>query len=193
MNSRKHTTYAFTLIELLTVITVIVILSSILIPVTGSVIRQSRVAASKAQLWQYITAIEQFKAEYNYYPTVYDNNGLIDLSSTGVCEDFLEAISGKNHSNAASYGDPIANGGNYRMIEYHSFSEKEFLENNDGSISPNELADRFNNDLVFILLDIDGDGRIFPNITGAPDPGWIRASGTAWVNEGEGPAYALWE
>ena len=75
MKSDKHRKNAFTLIELLAVVTVIVILSGILIPVAGSVIRQSRIASSKARLWQYITAIENFKAEYSYYPRVYGDGG----------------------------------------------------------------------------------------------------------------------
>lgn len=186
---------AFTLIELLTVIAVIAILSGILIPVTGGVIKQARIAASKAQLWQYVTAIESFKTEYNYYPQVYDNDGLIDLTEVARSEDFIESLSGKDHSTPASYGDPISNGGNYRKIEFHSFSQSEFFVKSDGTISPNELADSFNSKQIYMLVDVDGDGRIKPNVNSTPLD-WMRSSVTAWVNEdstNNNPSYTLWD
>jgi prepilin-type N-terminal cleavage/methylation domain-containing protein len=59
--------YGFTLIELLMVIAIIGILAGILIPTVGAVRKQANVAASKAQLSQYVNAIQLFKGEYRYY------------------------------------------------------------------------------------------------------------------------------
>lgn len=185
---KTHRKSAFTLIELLTVIAVIAILAGILIPVTGGVIRQSRIASSKARLWQYITALESFKAEYNYYPQVYtedtNKNGLIDLKTKS--EDFISALSGSG-------------GRNYRGIQFYSFSENEFLgvttkDANGNDVVTRNLLDSFGNDKISILIDANGDGTITPNSTDPVSPGAIKNSATAWVEaNNNNPGYALWE
>ena len=194
MNPNKQKAYAFTIIELLTVIAVIAILSSILIPTASGVIRQSRIASSKARLWQYINALEKFKAEYNYYPSIYttdgNGNGLIDLSGTTNSQNFVEAISGRNHST----GNPTEVGGNYRMIQFYSFSEKEFFDHGGSNYSSNRLSDPFNNTNIFIMIDVDGNGIIRPFSNNPDSPGQIKGTATAWVVETNNePGYALWE
>lgn len=174
--------HAFTLIELLTVIAVIAILAGILTPVASGVIRQSRIASSKARLWQYITALESFKAEYNYYPQVYtqdaNNNGLIDLSTNSA--NFIKVLSGVD-----------AAGGNFRKIRFYSFSENEF-ENQDSTTD--QLSDQFNNTAIFIMVDLDGDGIINPDSDDPESPGEISGTATAWVEAaGNSPGYALWD
>ena len=195
MNLPRHRIRAFTIIELLTVIAIIAILSSILIPVAGGIIRQSKIAASKARLWQYITAIEQFKAEYNYYPSVYgdggNGNGLINLSVASNSHTFVEALSGRDHDT----GEPTREGGNYRSIQFYDFSEKEFFENTDGTFSTSRLSDQFNNTNIYIMIDVDGNGIIRPYSSDPDSPGEIKGNATAWVREDSNgnPGYALWE
>ena len=195
MNSEKRKNNAFTLIELLTVIAVIAILSSILIPTASSVIRQSRIASYKATLWQYITAIEQFKAEYNYYPQVYvddvNDNGRIGFSTISNSQKFVETLSGRAHNT----GNPIEEGGNYRKIQFYSFSEKEFVDNGNGNYSSNRLSDPFNNTNINIMIDVNGDGIIRPYSNSNPvSPGEIKGTATAWVvGNATEPGYALWE
>lgn len=189
MNSNQHKFTAFTLIELLTIIAVIGILAGILIPLASGVIKQARIAASKARLWQYITAIENFKAEYNYYPSVYGNgnngNGLIDCATNSA--NFIEALSGRDNSSGA----PKSVGGNYRQIQFYSFSENEF-QNQD--YTTNRLSDPFNNIYIYVMIDVDGDGKIRPYSSDPATPGEIRGNATAWVAaNGDKPGYALWE
>jgi prepilin-type N-terminal cleavage/methylation domain-containing protein len=187
MNLTRHKTSAFTLIELLTVIAVIAILSGILIPVAGGVIKQSRIASSKARLWQYIIAVEQFKAEYNYYPfpSVYttdtNSNGLIEFfGASNKSPIFVDALSGNGNV-----------GGNYRSIQFYSFSENEFQDENS---STGQLSDSFNNTNISIMIDVDGDGIIEPDSDTLASPGQIRGNATAWVEANAGnPGYALWE
>jgi prepilin-type N-terminal cleavage/methylation domain-containing protein len=59
---------AFTLIELLVVIAIIGVLASLIVGLAGLAGRKSKEAQVRAQLNQYITAIERYKSEFGYYP-----------------------------------------------------------------------------------------------------------------------------
>ena len=194
MNKIQRNTSAFTLIELLMVIAIIGILAGILIPTVGAVKKQANIAASKSQLSNYVTAIQLFKGEYSYYPFVTGGSDrTVDLSSESTL--FIETLSGRN----ATTGKPKPEGGNRRQIGFHSFSESEFLLNNDDSISRTQLADRFNNTTIKVSIDGDGTGFITPDVSGqqpAKPSNPIRTNVTAWV-EANGslgsPGYALWD
>jgi prepilin-type N-terminal cleavage/methylation domain-containing protein len=59
---------AFTLIELLVVISIIGVLAALIIPLSGVATTKMRIARVKAELNQYVTAIESYKAEVGSYP-----------------------------------------------------------------------------------------------------------------------------
>ena len=65
---------AFTLIELLVVISIIGILAALIIPLSGVATSKMRISRVRAELNQYITAIENYKAEVGFYPP--DNGDL---------------------------------------------------------------------------------------------------------------------
>jgi prepilin-type N-terminal cleavage/methylation domain-containing protein len=152
----------FTLIELLMVIAIVAILAGILIPTVGAVKKQANIAASKSQLSNYVTAITMFKGEYSYYPFAdaqVDRGKLVN----DLTDDFIETLSGRDEDGASS-----DEGGNRRRIAFHSFSESEFLINSSDEVNFGVVADRFNNDQIYIVIDGDGDNEItVPDTSGS--------------------------
>jgi prepilin-type N-terminal cleavage/methylation domain-containing protein len=66
--SYSKRTAAFTLIEMLVVIAIIAVLAALLVPV-GTRISENRMqSVAKAELTQIATAIDNYKAKYNFYP-----------------------------------------------------------------------------------------------------------------------------
>ena len=136
---------AFTLIELLTVIAVIGILASILIPTVGAAKKAANKAKTKAQFVGWANALQNFKSTYGYYPDIF-NNGQLNLSNSS--EDFIEALSGRDSS-----GNVSNEHGNRRAAGFYSFAEGEFQMADDGTISDTQLADAFNNPNIIIYVD----------------------------------------
>ena len=174
MNNKKHS-FGFTLIELLMVIAIIGILAGILIPTVGAVRKQANIAASKAQLSNYVTAITLFKGEYGFFPfadaQVDGGKNINDLS-----DDFIETLSGRDENGVA-----VSRGGNRRSIGFHSFSESEFFLSAADVIDDSIIVDRFNNNQIFIAIDGDGDGDVVvPNSSGSGSK-TLRAVVTAYT------------
>lgn len=193
---KKQNNRGFTLIELLMVIAIIGLLAGILIPTVGTVREKATIAAGKSQLSQYVNAILQFKNEYGYFPLSKGTKDYyIDLSDEATSTEFIETISGRDAETGASKGA----GGNRRRIVFHDFSESEFFVGDNDLPKFNQLADRFNNTGIMIMIDGNGDGFIVPEptLTYPSKPKQkIRSNITAWV-ESESldvfPAYSLWE
>ena len=59
---------AFTLIELLTVISIIGVLAALILPVAGAVKTQSMIHTAQAEMAQLETAIDRYKSAYGFYP-----------------------------------------------------------------------------------------------------------------------------
>jgi prepilin-type N-terminal cleavage/methylation domain-containing protein len=192
---KKEKIQAFTLIELLMVIAIIGILAGILIPTVGAVRKQANVAASKAQLSNYVTAIQLFKGEYGFLPFVDSattKSETFSLNSTGQSTEFIQTLSGREPDGSAIDTATARTTGNRKKIGFHSFSESEFFINDADVVSTNQIADRFNNIEISIELDADGDGFVDPDPTSQP----IRTSVTAYVEADEdlgAPAYTLWD
>jgi len=183
---KNQSTKGFTLIELLMVIAIIGILAGILIPTVGAVRKQANIAASKAQLSNYVTAITMFKGEYGYYPFV-TGGADVDVELATDSDTFIKTLSARDPAN----GTKVTEGGNRRQIAFHSFSESEFLLNDDDTVDDTQLADRFNNTDITIRIDGDGDGQI-----DLPGGRTIKQGVTAYVEEDDtlgSPGYTLYD
>jgi prepilin-type N-terminal cleavage/methylation domain-containing protein len=191
MNKNKKK-LGFTLIELLMVIAIIGILAGILIPTVGAVRKQANTAASKAQLSAYVNAIQMFKGEYGYLPFVTGNSDKeVDLSSAGMCREFIETLSGRSSTTGKLLTTPI--GGNRRLISFLSFSESEFFLDNSDAVDPTRIADRFNNTKITIVIDGDGDQKVTVKDSMNEDKE-IRALASAYVEKDDdigAPRYSL--
>lgn len=181
----------FTLIELLMVIAIIGILAGILIPVVGAVRKNANIAASKVQLSGYVNAINMFKGEYKYYPFAdrLDANERLALNTPENSKAFIETLSARDTDNY----EKTSGEGNRREIEFYEFSDNDYLRGDRTTV---QIADRFDNINIYILIDADGNGLI----EGVPDPDNpsstidIRTKVSAYVERnGSNPAYYLYE
>ena len=94
---------AFTLIELLTVIAVIGVLSAILIPTVAKVRSNAKRTQAKAQISQLTLALTMFKQEYGYFPVIPQNklNGDLAYNATTISDKarqmlMLELLTGRD-------------------------------------------------------------------------------------------------
>ena len=182
----------FTLIELLMVIAIIGVLAGILIPTVGAVRTQANLAASRAQLSNYVNAIQMFKGEYGYLPFVSGNSDeKVDLSSVSVCKEFMETLSARSSTTGRVLTTPV--GGNRRLISFLSFSESEFFLDDSDEVDPTQIADRFNNTKITIVIDGNGDQRVTVKDSNGRNKE-IRALVSAYVEDNDdigAPRYSL--
>ncbi len=137
----------FTLVELLTVVAIIGILAGILIPTVGAAMKSAKKAKGRNQMRQYAVAIQNYKAEYGYYPPVgqLNSTGRATLDNTNDSQDFIMAMSGRDYQgNALSAAQRKKL--NPKAIPFCTFSEQEFyVDEYSGEITENQLADPFGN------------------------------------------------
>ncbi|WP_221773411.1 type II secretion system protein [Ruficoccus amylovorans] len=140
LSSRRRTSPAFTLIELLTVIAVIGILAAILIPVVGGARRSAMAAKSRYEFTQLANACQSFKADYGWWPMEGSTNPVSTEDS-----NIIAILSG----NQSDYQG--ARKLNRRMVGYYSPGNTVEYNNKDYTI------DGFGNSDINILFDTSGD------------------------------------
>jgi prepilin-type N-terminal cleavage/methylation domain-containing protein len=92
----KQDAAAFTLIELLLVISIIAIIAAFLVPVVSSIKRLAYINKTKAEMAQIETAIERYKAAYGFYPPSNPNSLLIN-------QLYYELLGTTNDTSAGKY------------------------------------------------------------------------------------------
>lgn len=150
---------AFTVVELLAVISIISILVAILLPTLGASRSAALAAKTRVQFAQWCAAIEQFRQEYGYYPDIAPAGGLASAADT---VRFVRTLSGRN-GDGTSVGIPADLNGNTKRIPFYRFASGEFVdpEGRDGG-GGELLCDAFGNTEIGILLDRNGDGLVKP-------------------------------
>ena len=165
---------AFTLIELLTVIAIIGILASIIIPTVGSVKASSNKAKTKVQFSEWGAGLELFKQEYGYYPTLTgsatapttDSGVNLGVDSTTTTR-FAELMLGK-HVDGYALTDSTAGTAfaqNKRRLSFYSFSNSELVTS---GTTVSSLSDAFGNTDIYVIMDYNNDGLISSGTT-TPD------------------------
>ncbi len=142
----------FTLLEILCVIGVIGILTSILIPSVSMARRSSLSAKSKAQFHQYIFALEAYCHEYGRYPYFFYEEDCVNLKERGT--EFVKALSG--HGPYPGYGELTSaevQRLNPKRIAFYHFNEWEFDEKG-------LLRDAFENPNIYIRIDTEEKGLL---------------------------------
>jgi prepilin-type N-terminal cleavage/methylation domain-containing protein len=111
---------AFTLVEVLIVISIIAILASMIIPISGSVNRNKIRAKARVELEQVATAIELYKAKFGHYPP--DNPGnpatnqlYFELLGTTFTNGFYTTLDGTGLIKASDLGTVFGGAANPRV------------------------------------------------------------------------------
>lgn len=177
LRSDQRRSAGFTIIELLTVMAVIGILSAILIPTVASVRRSANKAKTKVQFSQWAAAIEAFRNEYGYYPQ-FSNNKVNDGATSTGDHLFHDILAGRRRDGSAI--GTTASAQNRKRIAFYSFSEGDFTPSD--STTPNLIQDAFENTDIAVIVDRDLDGMITSNDYNGSLPlvnGMRPTSGTA--------------
>jgi len=149
----------FTLIELLTVIAIIGILASIIIPTVGYVQVKAKRSKTRIQFTQWADAMELFKQTYQFYP-VLDGNyvGAVGAPNKINTPKFFVALTGIQWDNnpLASGADLVTKAGNTKLKQFYSVGQNEVLRDN----TPYQLQDAFGNTDIAVVWDKDCNGVI---------------------------------
>ncbi len=152
---------AFTLIELLTVIAIIGVLSGILIPTVSSAMSSAKKAKGRAQMRQYATGLLQYQSHYNFWPSIgtLGDGQEIRLDNGDYSENFIMAMTGRTYNG----NDLSATERQYnpQAIAFMSFSDQEFYSDPyTGRLNYRQLADPYGNRRIRMQVEHDYPGVI---------------------------------
>ena len=173
----------FTLVELLTVIAIIGILATALVPAIGAVRRKARAATAQSAFTQWANGIVRYKTTYGFYPNVgasyntsTDSLHLLESGTVGL--NFVKCLYGKA-PNATALATADRTKYNRNSEEFVSFAKDDYLDFTANTASACTLVDRFGNSSIRVIFDTDNTGTIKNISTGFTLPADITAIGTA--------------
>lgn len=154
---------SFTLLEVLAVVALLGLLAALLAPALGGVQRAALAQASRLRLRQWALACETYRLEYRAWPEV--TAGAVQ-SLEGRTPAWVETLSGRGWE-GSDYQTAEGAALNPRRVVCHEFREEEFARaEGTGDL---RLVDAFGNPRLFLVFDLDGDGRIEPgDLAGVP-------------------------
>ena len=157
---------AFTLLELLVVISIIAALAAIATPVTGRVIHQARKAECNQQVTNLITAIKTYQLEYGHIPikTGGAAEGTVLTTDNGDGLELMKCLIGEDN---ATFGNP----------KQVAFYEPRYTDSQkggwDSTTGSEGLYDPWGNPF-YILLDHNFDKSIEPTPLDAGNTAPVR-------------------
>jgi prepilin-type N-terminal cleavage/methylation domain-containing protein len=199
-NSSSRRLAAFTLIELLTVIAVIGILSAILIPTVAGVRNSAKKTKTRVQFSQWAAAIRLFKQNYGYFPrfeysTASSNhkvNGGLSHNSVSIDDKdylFRELLTGKGAKPKTGGGFDFGSSEdsapqNKKRTSFVSFDVAEITSTTGVNAGDDEIKmdgaiqDAFGNVELAVIVDRNNDGFINTNdLTGVSAYPEVTAKG----------------
>ncbi len=155
--ARDGREWAFTLLELLTVIAIVAILAAILIPSVNAAKVSANKARTRVQFSQWAAAIESFRSEYGFYPSFHGSH-LVNGGAAGAEHPFHDVVAGRRRDGSALADGSAAAVQNRKRISFYGFGESEFTD--AASATPNLLCDAFGNVEIAVLVDRNLDGVV---------------------------------
>jgi prepilin-type N-terminal cleavage/methylation domain-containing protein len=151
---------AFTLLELLSVMAIIGVLAALIFPVLRSARLSANMARTRVQFSQWSAAMDGFRGEYGYYPSL-DPTALVNGgATTAIAGDHLfhDILAGRKRDGTPLLPAGAAARQNRKLISFYSFSDSDFT--NASSPTPNLLRDALDNTEIAVLVDRNLDGVI---------------------------------
>ncbi|MDR1414055.1 MAG: type II secretion system GspH family protein [Puniceicoccales bacterium] len=142
----------FSLLEMLTVMVIAAIISSLVIFGMNAHKRAVLVAKTRMQFMEYESAINMYCREYGDLPTFFSNEEMVALHEETNSAIFVKILSGKTPS-----GEPLPAEEqktlNPKGKAFHNFADSEFYLNVDSSRDYTAIADAFNNTRIFVIVE----------------------------------------
>ncbi len=165
---------AFTLIELMIVITIIGVLASLLLPMITGARSATYKAKTKTLFANMVAGLNRYKDEYGYFPNFLAEKDRVNLNDANNSENMIRALTGKNPDGTAmSNAERTAvNKNKIRVLDFDDSNLKEVM-NPTTKKKEWRIVDSFGNPNIYVCVDNDGDGLIkkgFPTATDGVNP-----------------------